>query len=53
MHQSAISRYLEGDACNDVQWINDVAQRFAHLPSMGIPHHCMQINLEQKSILII
>lgn len=48
MHQSVIRLYLEGDPCNDVQGVDDVSQRFAHLPSMGVPHHCVQINLEES-----
>lgn len=40
--------HLEGDSCNDVQRVNDVAQRFAHLPPVGVSHHCMQIHLEES-----
>lgn len=52
-HQRTVRLYLEGDPGNDVQRVNDVAQRLAHLPSMGVSHHRMQINLEQKNIRII
>lgn len=52
-HQRTVKLYLEGDPGNDVQRIDDVAQRLAHLPSMGVSHHRMQINLEQKNISII
>lgn len=45
MHQSMIGLHLQGDPCNYVQRVNDVAQRFAHLPPVGVSHHCMQINL--------
>lgn len=53
MHQRVITPCLQRDPSNDVQGVNDVTQRFAHLSSMGVPHHCMQINLQQKSIIII
>ena len=50
MHHSVIKEiYLQGDPCDDVQGVNDVAQRFAHLPSVGVPHHRMKINLEMQS----
>lgn len=48
MHQSMIGLHLQGDPCNYVQRVNDVAQRFAHLPPVGVSHHCMQINLWGK-----
>lgn len=42
---TCIRLYLQRDPSNDVKRINDVAKRLAHLPSMGIPHHRMQIHL--------
>lgn len=45
MHQSVTRICLQRDPCNDIQGVNDIAKRFAHLPSMGIPYHCVQINL--------
>lgn len=48
-HQSGIRLYLQGDPCNHIQRVNDVAQRFAHFPSMGVPHHCMQIDLQERA----
>lgn len=52
MYQSMLRLYLQRDPCNDVQRVNDVSQRFAHLPSVGVPHHCMQINLERHHYLV-
>lgn len=49
MHQRVIMPHLQGDAGNDVHRVDDVAQGFAHLPSVGVSHHGVQINLQQKS----
>lgn len=49
MHQRVIMPHLQGDAGNDVHGVDDVAQGFAHLPSVGVSHHGVQINLQQKS----
>lgn len=49
-HQRLIKPHLQGDPGNDVQGVDDVAQGFAHLSSVGVPHHCVQINLQQKSV---
>lgn len=48
MHQGVIRPYLQGDACYDIQGVDDIAQGFAHLASVGVPHHGVQINLEER-----
>lgn len=30
---------------NNVQGVNDIAQRLAHLPAMGISHNGMEVDL--------
>lgn len=45
LNQGVIQTYLQGDPCNDIKRVNDVAQRLAHLPPVSIPHHSVQINL--------
>ena len=36
---------------NDFQWINAVVQRFAHLPSLAVPHQAMDIHLLEGCLL--
>lgn len=45
MRQGEIRIHLQGDPSNDIKRVDDVAQRFAHLPSVGVPHDGVQINL--------
>lgn len=48
VHQSEILLYFKSNACDDVQRIDDIAERLAHLPSVGISHHCVQIHLDRQ-----
>lgn len=48
MHHGVIRPYLQGDACYDIQGVDDIAQGFAHLASVGVPHHGVQINLQER-----
>lgn len=37
--------HLQGNSPDDVQGVDDVAKRLAHLPAMSIAHNCMEIDL--------
>lgn len=52
MHQRVITPHLKGDPGNDVHGVDHVPQGFAHLSAVGVPHHRMQIYLQQKCELI-
>lgn len=41
----SLRRYLQRDPCDDIQRVDDVPEGLAHLPSVGVPHHGVQINL--------
>ena len=36
----------QGDPCDDIQGVDDIAQGLAHLPAVGVPHHRVQVHLE-------
>ena len=36
--------HLEGDALDDVQRVNDIAQRLGHLAAVRIAHHAVQVH---------
>ena len=36
---------LEVKALNDIDWINDIPERFAHFATMSIPNHCVTVDL--------
>lgn len=40
--------HLQCDSVDDVQGVNDVAQRFAHLPAMSISHDGMEVDLQGR-----
>lgn len=52
MHQREITPHLQGDPGNDVHGVDHVTQGFAHLSAVGVPHHRMQVYLQQKCELI-
>lgn len=37
--------HLQGDSMDNVQGVNDIAQRLAHFPAMGISHDGMKVDL--------
>lgn len=37
---------FQGNAINDMEGVNDIAQGFAHLAAMRVTHHGMQVHLQ-------
>lgn len=50
MHQRVIAPHLQGDPGDDVHGVDHVAQGFAHLSAVGVPHHRVQIHLQEKKM---
>lgn len=42
--------YLQGDAMNNIHGVDDVPQRFAHLPAVFVPHQGMKENLMKRTV---
>lgn len=40
--------HLQRDSIDDIQGVDDIAQRLAHLPAMGISHNGMEVDLRQE-----
>lgn len=36
---------------DDIQGVDDIAERLAHLPAMSITHDCMEIDLGARSVM--
>lgn len=43
--RSGPAPHLQGDSMDNVQGVNDIAQRLAHFPAMGISHDGMKVDL--------
>lgn len=44
----AAGHHLQGDSVDDIQGVDDIAQRLAHLPAMGIAHNGVQVDLRRE-----
>ena len=39
--------HLQGNALNDLQRVNDIAERLGHLPAMRVAHHAVQVHMAE------
>lgn len=37
---------------DDIQGVDDIAERLAHLPAMSVPHDCMEVDLGAHSVTL-